>query len=330
VLLCSPRALARLITPITMKLTTLLFWLALPLLLSLIVDRLQPGFIVHSEGSIILSGASTGIGFAAAVALARKAPGLSILAGVRRGEDAERIRALGIQNLAAVFLDVTSPASIANAVRDAPKPIVGIVANAGLARGPTTIEFHELEEDALALFNVNLLGALRLTQAALPQLRESKGRAVYVSSIFGALAPPMGGVYAASKFALEAAADSLRREVGPLGVSVSIIRPGAVTTPIFSTLVNASLAAAVARGTPASRIYPHLHSPADLANEIKIEQLAASVDVTTQAILHALLDARPRTRYTVANICGVPATVLEFLAWALPTRALDFALSQKG
>jgi NAD(P)-dependent dehydrogenase (short-subunit alcohol dehydrogenase family) len=107
---------------------------------------------------------------------------------------------------------------------------------------PTAVEFHEVE-DARALFDVNVFGALRLTQAALPLLRASRGRVVLISSVFGAFSPPMGGVYAASKRALEALGDALRIEARPLGVAVSIVQPGAVTTPIFATLKNASIAA---------------------------------------------------------------------------------------
>ena len=294
---------------------------------------LDPIVPIPTSGIILITGASTGIGRAAAEALARRAPGLTIFAGIRRAVDEASILAASVPNLQPIFLDVSDVASVAHAVAklnamDA--PIVGLVNNAGVARGPTVVEFHELEVDARGVFEVNVLGALRVTQALLPALRRSHGRVVFVSSIFGALAPPMGGVYSASKFALEALADSLRREAGPLGVSVSIVRPGAVLTPIFATLTNASIAAAVRDSTPASRVYPHLHLPADLANEIRIETLAASTSVTDDAIVDALLSPRPRTRYTVANICGVPSIVLQTLAALLPDRLLDFVLSQKG
>lgn len=294
--------------------------------------RAGPTFTVHDSGAVVISGASTGIGFSAAVALARAAPGLTVYAGVRRAADAARVRAEALRNLKPLELDVADEGSIVRAlaaVEAAGAPLVGVVNNAGLARGPTAVEFHA-PGDARALFDVNFFGALRLTQLALPALRASRGRVVFVSSIFGALAPPMGGIYSASKFALEAAADALRREVAPLGVAVVIVRPGAVATPIFASLTNASLAAAVRAASPAARAYPHLHTPADLANEVKIEALAAPVAVTDAAILAALRAPRPAARFTVANIVGVPATALEWAARVLPDAALDFVLAQKA
>jgi NAD(P)-dependent dehydrogenase (short-subunit alcohol dehydrogenase family) len=294
---------------------------------------LDPIVTIPTTGIILITGASTGIGRAAAEALARRAPHLTIFAGVRRKVDAVSIKAVGEPNLRPIFLDVSDQVSVARAVTQLSAlglPIVGLVNNAGVARGPTVVEFHEIEVDARSVFEVNVLGALRVTQALLPALRQAHGRVVFVSSIFGALAPPMGGIYSASKFALEALADSLRREVGPLGVSISVVRPGAVLTPIFATLTNASIAAAVRDSTPAARTYPHLHLPADLANEVRIEALAASTQVTDEAIVDALLSRRPKTRYTVANICGVPSIVLQTLAALLPDRMLDYVLSMKG
>jgi len=320
-------------------LLALLASLALALLL---LDPLQP---VLARGAVIVSGASTGIGRDAAENLARRHAGLVVFAGVRRVEDAEAVRAVGLPNLLPVDLDVRSAASVAAAVATASAtglPLAAVVCNAGLARGPTAVEFHEVE-DARALFDVNVFGALRLTQAALPLLRASRGRVVLVSSVFGAFSPPMGGVYAASKRALEALGDALRIEARPLGVAVSIVQPGAVTTPIFATLKNASIAAslAAASAAPAASAgpahgssaavaaYPHLYTAQDAANEALLEQRADDTRCTSAAIEHAVTSARPRTRYLVANILGAPAWLLAGLVRALPDRLSDALLSQK-
>ncbi len=293
-------------------------------------------FPVHERGIVIISGASKGIGLSAALALARAFPSLHILAGVRRASDGAAIESLGLANLAPLSLDVADPQSMALALRRVAEvgmalnmSLVGLVNNAGVARGPTVLEFHGLE-DASEIFRVNVLGALHLTQLCLPLLRSSGGRVVMISSVFGALAPPMGGVYSASKFALEALADALRRETVPWGLSVSVVRPGAVLTPIFATLVPASIAAARKGATEAARTYTHLHTPKDEANELKLEELAAQTRVTDDAITHALTSPRPKTRYTVANILGVPSGVLTALAWLLPDRMMDFVMTQKG
>jgi len=290
---------------------------------------------VHSSGVVLVSGASTGIGRDAAVQLAQRHAGLVVLAGVRRPEDAESIRGEGLANLRPVELDVTKAASVSaalEAVKRERLPLVGVVNNAGVARGPTPVELHELE-DARALFEANFFGALRLTQAALPLLRESRGRVVMVSSIFGGFTPPQGGVYSASKRALEAIADALRIETRGLGVSVSIVSPGAVSTPIFATLRNASIAATIAAGperSAAARIYGHLYTGEDAANEQRMESLADSTRCTSDAIEHALTSPRPRTRYLVANIVGAPAWLLTLIVRALPDRLADALLLGPG
>lgn len=290
-------------------------------------------FTVPSSGLVLITGSSTGIGRAAAEHIARLHPHLTVLAGVRRPSDAREIESVNLPNLRPLDIDVAQHESVARAfarIRELARttPLVGVVNNAGLARGPTPVEFHNFD-DAKAVFNVNFFGAMRVTQEALPLLRESRGRIVQVSSVFGALAPPQGGVYSASKFALEALSDSLRREVGPLGVSVSVVMPGAVKTPIFSTLRNDSISAAVERNEIKARVYPHLHTAADVKNEAELERLADSPSVTNDAIEHALTARYPRTRYLVANIVGAPASVLARIAWLLPDRVFDALLSAK-
>ena len=115
-----------------------------------------------------------------------------------------------------------------------------------------------------------------------------------------------------------------------LGVSVAIVQPGAVATPIFGTLRNTSIAAAVAAGPGASagvRHYPHLYTAADVENEALLEARAADTRCTSEAIEHAVAAPRPRTRYLVANIVGAPAWLLAGLMRALPDRLADALLS---
>jgi NAD(P)-dependent dehydrogenase (short-subunit alcohol dehydrogenase family) len=296
----------------------------------------NPRYTVHERGAILITGAAKGIGRHAAEALARElGPNFLILAGVRSARDVAELRALGLPTLEAVTLDVSTEAGVNAGMREVDAalkkhdvPLTGVVNNAGQARGPTTVEFHDAA-DAEALFAVNFFGSLRVTQAALPLLRASRGRVVFITSIFGALAPPQGGIYAASKFAMEALADSLRREVAPFGVSVSVVRPGAVATPIFATLRDASISAAVAAGSPAAKVYPHLHTAADVRNEELLERLAAGPASTTAVIMDALRAERPRTRYLCANLLGVPVRVFAALAALLPDRALDVVLGLK-
>ena len=305
--------------------------LVLAAALPLALQRFSPTYPVQ-DGILLVTGASTGLGYEAALHLAALRPASLVLAGVRKPADAARITSLGLPNLRPLTLDVASPASVASALQEVSSlqlPLTGLVNNAGIAAGPTAVEFHSLA-DARALFDVNLFGALQVTQAFLPLLRAARGRLVGVSSVFGAVAPPMGGVYAASKFALEALHDALRRELAAAGVSVSLVCPGAVATPIFRSLEGASLASAVRARAPAAAVYPHLHTPVDLENELKIEALADAPGVTSAAIAHALTAPQPQVRYYVANILGAPAWLLAGLARVLPARLMDQVMLLKG
>lgn len=151
-----------------------------------------------SRGSLIVTGASTGIGEATALHLTTL--GFDVFAGVRRDEDAERLSGQGLR---ALKLDVTDQASIAAARAEVGEgPLAGLVNNAGIAVS-APIEFVPLDELRKQL-EVNLIGQVAVTQAFLPALRRGRGRIVNISSIGGRIALPMVGPYAASKFALEA------------------------------------------------------------------------------------------------------------------------------
>src|SRR5689334_6739039 len=172
--------------------------------------------------AILVTGASTGIGRATALELARR--GATVYAGVR---DPAAVDGLG---LTPVELDVTDAEQVA-ALSTRLERLDGLVNNAGIAvTGP--LEHLPLDEVRRQL-EVNALGQLAVTQACLPALRAARGRIVNMSSISGRVAFPMFGPYAASKFALEAFSDSLRRELRGSGVDVVVIEPGGVTTPIW-------------------------------------------------------------------------------------------------
>ena len=178
-------------------------------------------------GSVLVTGASTGIGEATARRM--KAAGWEVFAAARKDGDLERLRGEGLTPLK---LDVTDAGSIAAAKAEVGgRKLHGLVNNAGVAvSGP--IEHVPLDELRRQL-EVNLVGQVAVIQAFLPNIREAKGRIVNVSSIGGRIALPLVGPYAASKVGLEAVSDSLRRELRPWGIHVSVIEPGAVVTPIW-------------------------------------------------------------------------------------------------
>ena len=189
--------------------------------------------------AVLTTGASKGIGFDAARYLVER--GYRSLGTVRTEEDAARLRAAGIEP---VLMDVTDSASISRAVDEvehtlAGAPLRALVNNAGvLAAGP--IELADLQ-DARAVFEVNFFGALEVTQGFLPLLRASRGRVINMSSLSGRFAFPFVGVYAATKHALEAASEALRRELVHTGVDVILIEPGSIQTPIWDNLESLDL-----------------------------------------------------------------------------------------
>src|SRR2546423_11292402 len=150
-----------------------------------------------ARGTVLVTGASTGIGEASARHLLGL--GFDVVAGVRKDEDAERLRGLGAR---ALKLDVTDQASIDSARAElGDAPLAGLVNNAGIAIS-APLEFVPIDELRNQL-EVNVIGQVAVTQAFLPALRRARGRVVNVSSIGGRIAMPLAGPYNASKFALE-------------------------------------------------------------------------------------------------------------------------------
>lgn len=177
--------------------------------------------------SVLVTGASSGIGEATALRLARA--GWRVLAGVRAEADAERLRGERVEPLT---IDVTEPATIAavaEKLRD--EPLHGLVNNAGTALA-MPLEFLPLDQ-LRGQLEVNLVGHVAVTQALLPNLRAARGRIVNVGSIAGRSALPFLGAYAASKHALEAVTDVWRVELRPFGIEVTVIEPGTIATPIW-------------------------------------------------------------------------------------------------
>jgi len=244
------------------------------------------------RGGVLVTGASTGIGREAARLLL--AHGYEVFGTVRRTSDAESLRSDGITP---VLMDVTDGASIAAArqtVRAAlgQRPLVAVVNNAGVpAAGP--LEFLPLDQLRHAL-EVNVVGVVAVTQAFLPELRRSSGRIVNVSSVSGRIAMPFGGPYSASKFALEAISDSLRRELLASGVKVIVIEPGSVRTPIWDKIREEDLDRY--RETPYAPILPLIRNQA-LAGVNR----GLPPGAVAQAVLEALTARRPKTRIVVVK-----------------------------
>jgi NAD(P)-dependent dehydrogenase (short-subunit alcohol dehydrogenase family) len=206
------------------------------------------------------------------------------------------LREVASSRLRPLFLDVTEPASIqaaATLVQDSlgPDGLQGLVNNAGVGLGGP-VEYLDLDEVRKG-FEVNVFGAIALTQALLPLLRTGRGRIANISSISGLVAMPFVGPYAASKFALEAFSDALRVELRPWRIPVSLVELGAVDTAIwgkgqliYQRMVGTAPEGALARYGMAMEAVSDMIRPHG-APPVKIARVVAK----------ALTASRPQPRY---------------------------------
>ncbi|WP_088288284.1 oxidoreductase [Kineosporia sp. A_224] len=259
-------------------------------------------------GTALVTGASSGLGARTAQMLAAR--GYRVVGAARRVELIERL-----DGVHPVHLDLTDPESIERAVRDAETavgPIELLVNDAGYG------EFGSVEEtpveQARRQFEVNVFGLAGLTQRVLgPMRRAGHGRIVNVSSLAGEFSSPMGGWYHASKFALEALSDSLRAEVRPFGIAVTVVQPGPVRTPwheaAMTLLEQTSGHGAYA---PMARAVARYHR----ANQDR--PITSDVEDVAAAIVRAATAPRPRARYRVGRGAGTAVALSR-----LPDRAFD-------
>ena len=200
--------------------------------------------VAREQKTVLVSGASTGIGRATVQWLAAR--GHRVFAGVRKEADADSIRedAEGLAGdgvLEPVQLDVTVPADIdalAEQFEDDGIQLDGLVNNAGIVVA-FPLEVLPIS-DLRRQFEVNFFSQAQVTQAFLPSLRATRGRIINMSSVAGRISNPFMGAYSASKYALEAYSDALRMELAPFGIRVALIEPGPIKTPIWEKSNNAA------------------------------------------------------------------------------------------
>jgi NAD(P)-dependent dehydrogenase (short-subunit alcohol dehydrogenase family) len=272
-----------------------------------------------AERTVLISGASTGIGRASAIRLANA--GWDVVAGVRKEADGESVRAESPERITPVILDVTDAdtiASTAEAVRTAvgERGLAGLVNNAGVTvQGP--LEFLPIE-DLRRQLEVNVTGQIAVTQAMLPEIRKATGRIVNMGSVGGRVAHPFIGPYHASKFAIEALTDSLRKELRPWGIQVVVVEPGSMATEIWEKgagAANDQLEKLLPRGR---ELYGQmLEKVRQVA--VKTGERGGSPDKVAKVVENALTTNRPRPRYLV----GPDAIAQVALNALLPARAFD-------
>lgn len=264
------------------------------------------------HGTVLVTGASSGIGAAIVRHLAGR--GFRVFGTVRRAEDGAALERDGVTP---VRMDVTDQTSIARAREQVAaalgeSPLAGLVNNAGIpAAGP--LELIPIEEIRQVL-EVNLLGAVAVTQAFLPLLKAARGRIVNISSVAGRAALPFMGPYAASKYGLEAISDSLRRELIPFGVKVIVIEPGSFQSRIWTKVEEMDLSRY--RGTAYERVMDRVRQGA-----LGAAEHAPPPDKVVAAVERALTARRPPIRVVVA-----PRLLTRVWLW-LPDRWLDWVIA---
>jgi NAD(P)-dependent dehydrogenase (short-subunit alcohol dehydrogenase family) len=274
--------------------------------------------LAKNQGTVVITGASTGIGEACALRLDKL--GFCVFAGVRKDSDAQKLQQKGSQRLIPIFLDVTDANSIAFAVETVKNTvgdeIFGLVNNAGIAV-PGPLELLPIA-DFEQQIQVNVTGQLAVTQAFLGLLRQGRGRIVNMGSISGRSAAPFLGAYNASKFALEALTDVMRMELRPWGISVSIIEPGAIATPIWEKSFTQADTAKQNLSPSALNLYGHALTAVRKQVGI-LASKSISSDIVAEAVIHALTAEKPKTRYLI----GQDAKIGAFLKYLLPDRLYD-------
>ncbi len=277
------------------------------------------------KGSVVITGASRGIGRACALELDKL--GFRVFAGVRTIADAEALKQKASSSLTPILIDITNQQSIQSACdvvysATTETGLNGLVNNAGIAvAGP--LEFMPIDE-LRRQFEVNVIGQIAVTQSFLPLLRKGTGRIVNIGSMEGLMAMPFVGPYCSSKFAMEALTDSLRMELKPWSISVSIVEPSIVRTQVLENSIKAAEDIVQAMPEHAYGLYaPSFRAARDVAD--KIVKSAMPPDEVIKAIIHALTAKKAKTRYIV----GRQAKLAAIAGRLLPDRLRDLYLCRE-
>jgi NAD(P)-dependent dehydrogenase (short-subunit alcohol dehydrogenase family) len=267
----------------------------------------------------LVTGASSGIGRATALELARS--GFTVFAGVRKPEDGEAVQSEAHGELEPVLIDVTDTEQIEAAVeriseRTRGRGLTALVNNAGSAHSGA-IEFLDLD-DLRQQLEVNLIGQIAVTQKMLPMLRSNRGRIANVTSIGGIVATPYMAPYCASKFALEAVTDCLRSELKPWGIEVIAIEPGSIATDIWDRGIDTANAARAKLPAEGERLYGQAF---EAMTRVSAETGERGIppEEAARVIHKALTVKRPRARYLV----GRDAVGMKAASALLPDKAWD-------
>ena len=271
--------------------------LAVTLAAAIVLFAAPQATFAEQKEAILVTGASTGIGRNLAESLAEK--GYHVYAGARKEKDLAELDA--IDNVTAVQLDVTRQDqvdAVAAMIREKGTGLYGLVNNAGVGGGGTVVDTPV--KDQTFVYDVNVEGVYRTTQAFAPFIMESKGRIVTTGSIAGTIsAIPGFSAYAGSKHWIEAYTDSFAMEMEPHGVWVSVVEPGNYKSNIRRTSVSRELDKVKTAGGEVTEEMKKAYE-ATAARELSYKE----PDEVTEAFFHALFDEKPLRRYVVVPNAG--------------------------
>jgi NAD(P)-dependent dehydrogenase (short-subunit alcohol dehydrogenase family) len=271
----------------------------------------------------LITGASTGIGQATALRLAKA--GWTVLAGVRRKEDGGRLAGeapagriepvlLDVTDLEQIRLVAARVSELGGGGESSPGRLDALVNNAGIGFGGP-LELIS-PEDLRTQFDVNVLGQVAVTQALLPALRAAHGRLLFVSSVGGRVAMAFTAPYAASKYALEAIGDALRVELSTSNVQVALIEPGSVATPIWEKTREVEEKLTI----PATLQAEYGHVPAAMKKTI---ESTASRGVPPEQVAETIEAALTAKRMKARYVIGRDARAMIAMRRLLPDHVFD-------
>ncbi|MDR9498589.1 MAG: SDR family NAD(P)-dependent oxidoreductase [Hydrogenovibrio sp.] len=272
--------------------------------------------------TVLITGCSSGIGYHAAVTLSRQ--GHKVIATCRRYQDVQHLEQQGLR---AVLMDLSSTVSIHNGfskIRAISQGRIDLLFNNAAFAIPGAVE--DLSRDALGYqFDTNVFGTQELTNLVIPLMRQQgRGKIVYNSSVLGFAAMAYRGAYNASKFAIEGLADTLRLELKPANIHVSLIEPGPIRSRFRANAYEQYLRWIKDRPSAHKQNYQAME--ARLENEGDAAPFTLGPEAVTNVLLKILSSPRPSARYRVT----FPTKLFALLKRLLPTRWLDAILLRAG
>jgi len=274
--------------------------------------------------SVVITGASTGIGWATAKLLLDR--GFRVFGSARKPADAERLKTEFGANFTPLLFDVTDEAAVLAAAREVRsvlggETLAGLVNNAGIAVAGPVLELAA--DEFRRQMDVNLIGPIIATQAfgpllgSDPSLKGPKGRIVMISSVAGKSGNPLMAAYAASKHAIEGLSESLRREMMLFGIDVIIIAPGPVKTPIWSKAEEVDIS--VYKNSP---FFPALERVRKFM--LHLGEIGLPAEKIAERIADALTSASPKVRYQIT-----PDPLRRLMTSVLPKRTVDKIIAKR-